>query len=99
MLRDACRVLGLEVATVDYSTQANGEIVLWEANAFCTLETPEKFLLPEVRRYAERRRQTLDDVAHYLAGLVDEAKALHGTAYSVSIASRRASAYRRRKPR
>ena len=99
LLRDACRVLGLEVATVDYSTQANGEIVLWEANAFCTLETPEKFLLPEVRRYAERRRQTLDDVAHYLSGLVNEAKARRGTAYSVSIASRRASAYRRRKPR
>ena len=74
LLRRACQVLGLEVATVDYSMQATGEIVLWEANAFCTLETPERFLLPEERRYAERRRQILDDVSLYLSRLVDEAK-------------------------
>ena len=73
-MRRACQVLGLEVATVDYSMQATGEIVLWEANAFCTLETPERFLLPEERRYAERRRQILDDVSLYLSRLVDEAK-------------------------
>jgi len=74
LLRDACQRLGLEVATVDYSTQATGEIVLWEANAFCTLETPDRFLLPEKRLYAERRRQTLDDVGLYLSRLVEEAR-------------------------
>jgi hypothetical protein len=73
LLRRACQVLGLEVASIDYSVQASGELVLWEANSFCTMETPEGFVLRKERRYSERRRRTFEDLTGFFSGLLNEA--------------------------
>ncbi len=74
LLRQACRVLGLETAAIDYSVHANGEIVLWEANPHFAVITPKQFMLPEERMFAERRRRLLEDGQRFFASLVGGAR-------------------------
>jgi hypothetical protein len=41
VLQRACRSLGLDVAGVDYSLDREGQVVIWEANAFPNLNYPK----------------------------------------------------------
>jgi glutathione synthase/RimK-type ligase-like ATP-grasp enzyme len=70
LLRKACRLLGLEVAAIDYSVGFGGEIVLWEANANFNLVAEKNYLLSEERNFAERRRRILEDGERFFKSLI-----------------------------
>lgn len=70
LLRAACSSLGFATAAIDYSTHANGDIVLWEANPYFLLYSPDTYILPEPRRFKERRSRLFADVEAFIEGLV-----------------------------
>jgi len=53
MLR-AARALGFGYAAIDYSTRADGGVVLWEANPYPAIPGPSNYVLPRERRFEER---------------------------------------------
>lgn len=54
VLRGATRVLGLEIAAIDYSSTADGRIVLWEANPYFEMPKPEDGVMPRERHLEQR---------------------------------------------
>ena len=50
----AARALGFGYAAIDYSTFADGRVVLWEANPYPAIPGPSHYVLPRERRFEER---------------------------------------------
>lgn len=71
LMQAAVRALGLDMAAIDYSTLADGRVVLWEANPYFALPHWTKAMLPEARRLKDRNPR-------YVTALVDELAALTG---------------------
>jgi hypothetical protein len=67
LMQTAVRALGLDVAAIDYSSFADGRIVLWEANASFAL--PRKGVLEEERRLDERVPRYVFAMIRYLEQL------------------------------
>ena len=73
LMQAAVRALGLGMAAIDYSTQAGGSIVLWEANPFFQLPHWSNGLLAGPRRLEQRVPKMIDS-------MIDELEALAGGA-------------------
>ena len=69
VLRRAARTLGLDWAAIDYSTSANGEVVLWEANPHFALQMWPLQILPGPRHVADRHHGIHDAIARFLETL------------------------------
>jgi hypothetical protein len=67
----ATRVLGLEWAAIDYSTLADGSVVLWEANPYFTLPVGQKGPLAGPRRLRARVERLCAGMVRHLEHLVD----------------------------
>lgn len=68
-MQSAMRALGMDIAAIDYSTCADGSVVMWEANPYFHLPHWTKALLPGPRRLPER-------IPRMWAALADEFEAL-----------------------
>ncbi len=55
VLVGAAKSLGLDCAAFDYSTTADGGIVIWEANPYFYMPLKENYLLATHRKYDQRR--------------------------------------------
>ena len=73
VMRAALRALGLGMAAIDYSTRADGSVVLWEANPFFQLPPWSRGLLAGPRRLEER-------VPHMIDRMIGELERLAGGA-------------------
>ena len=71
LMQAALRALGLGMAAIDYSTRADGSIVLWEANPFFQLPHWSLGLLAKPRRLEERLPALMDS-------MIDELEELAG---------------------
>jgi len=69
MMRRAARLLGLEFAAVDYSTLADGRVILWEVNPYPWLNRWHTALLPYRRRMRERNERLYERLADFLEEL------------------------------
>jgi hypothetical protein len=67
----ATRVLGLGWAAIDYSTRADGNVVLWEANPYFTLPVGHKGPLAGPRRLRARVERLTAGMVRHLEGLID----------------------------
>jgi hypothetical protein len=65
----ANRALGLDFGAVDYSTLADGSVVLWEINPYFSMPVGDKGFLAGPRRLAARNRRNYDAMETYLEGL------------------------------
>ena len=72
VMRLAARSLGLDVLGIDYSTLADGRVVLWEANPYFDLPGPRKYILPKQRHFEERFHGFYAAFREFLEGLLDE---------------------------
>ena len=70
MLR-AARTLGFGYAAIDYSTFADGRVVLWEANPYPAIPGPTNYVLPRERRFAERFDALCRGYAGFFARLLE----------------------------
>lgn len=70
LMRAACRALGLDVAAIDYSTLADGGIVIWEANPYFFLVAHGNYLLPAERQFEARFEAFHDALRRYLEDLL-----------------------------
>lgn len=68
----AVAALGLDVAAVDYSIQADGSPILWEANPYFWLPPGEQSVLSAERGAVERVNQSLDWMASCLWAALPE---------------------------
>lgn len=66
----ATRVLGLEWAAIDYSTLADGGVVLWEANPYFTMPVGHKGPLAGPRRLRARVERLCAGMVTHLEGVV-----------------------------
>jgi hypothetical protein len=66
----ANRALGLDFGAVDYSTLADGAIVLWEINPYFSMPVGNKGFLAGPRRLAARNRRNYDAMETYFEGLI-----------------------------
>jgi hypothetical protein len=73
VMRAAMRALGLDFAAIDYSSLADGSVVLWEANPHFNLPPARQRMLPRERRTRERLTSYGDSLAEFLESLVDSA--------------------------
>ena len=71
LLRKAARVLGFDVAAIDYSTFADGRIVLWEANPCFFQEQWPIDILRHQRRTDERHSACNDAIGDLMRELVE----------------------------
>lgn len=69
LMRRALAVLGIDVAAVDYSTRADGSVVLWEANPYPYLPEEHDIALPSWRCAPERIRSYDEAIARFLGHL------------------------------
>jgi hypothetical protein len=67
----AVRALGIDYAAIDYSTRADGTVVLWEANPFFVSVGPKRRNLVRRRRTPERLRSYREATAEFLAAVAD----------------------------
>ena len=65
----ATRALGLDVAAVDYSTLADGSVILWEANAY--FKVGAKGPAARLRRLGLRAQRLCDGMVRYIGELLD----------------------------
>jgi hypothetical protein len=72
LMRRAARALSLEFLAIDYSTTADGDAILWEANPYFDMPRPENGALPRERHLAERIGGFERGIGRFLASLVDE---------------------------
>jgi hypothetical protein len=72
VMRAAMSVLELDFAAIDYSSLADGSVVLWEANPHFNLPPARQRMLPKQRRTRERLRSYGDAIAEFLGSLVDD---------------------------
>jgi hypothetical protein len=70
MLR-AARALGFGYAAIDYSTCADGGVVLWEANPYPAIPGPGNYVLPRERRFEERFDALCRGYAGFFARLLE----------------------------
>jgi hypothetical protein len=70
LLVSAARSLGVEFCAIDYSTYADGRIVLWEANPYFSLHRWPIAVLSKQRRLQERTPRIHDAAAAFFADLV-----------------------------
>jgi hypothetical protein len=71
LMRAAMRALGLDVAAIDYSSRADGSIILWEANPFFHLPHWSEGLLGAPRRLQERVPRMLNEFVEELLALIE----------------------------
>jgi hypothetical protein len=69
----AMTALGLDFAAIDYSSLADGSVVLWEANPHFNLPPARQRMLPKERRTLERLTSYGDAVAEFLGSLLGDA--------------------------
>jgi hypothetical protein len=69
MLRRTARALDLEFVAVDYSSKADGSIVVWEANPHFSLYLWPFEILPRLRRIPERHRRFHDVIQSFFREL------------------------------
>lgn len=67
----ATRALGLDFVAVDYSTLADGSVILWEANPYFTMPVGQKGPGGRLRRLGPRVKRLCDGMARYFEELVD----------------------------
>jgi hypothetical protein len=77
MLR-AARALGFGYAAIDYSTFADGSVVLWEANPYPAIPGPSNYVLPRERRFEERFDALCRGYAGFFGRLLAEPAAAGG---------------------
>jgi hypothetical protein len=66
-IRNAVRVLGLHFAAIDFSTFADGSVILWEANPYFELKPVPECLLWKLRGLTDRNERYIDAMADGLA--------------------------------
>jgi hypothetical protein len=69
VLREANRVLGIDYSAIDYSTTADGGLVLWESNPYFGLHPIGRLAGP--RRLAERTPMIYRAIGDYAVSLLD----------------------------
>ncbi len=65
----AMQALGLDFAAVDYSSLADGSIILWEANPYFYLPRQEDIMIPTRRKSKERIASYCRAIADFLSEL------------------------------
>lgn len=73
LMRRVCEALGVSTAAIDYSVDADGNPVIWEANPYFFLFSPGKFILPAERRHTARSDRLFDDATRFLTALAHPA--------------------------
>lgn len=73
LMRRATRALSLDFLAIDYSTTAEGGVVLWEANPYFEMSKAEDGAMPRERHLAERVGGFERAIGRFLASLLDEA--------------------------
>ncbi len=73
VLLGATRALDLDIAAIDYSTTADGGVVLWEANPFFEMPKPEDGTMPRERHLDQRIAGFHRAIGRFLATLLGEA--------------------------
>lgn len=69
LMRRVCETLGFATAAIDYSVEADGTAIIWEANPYFYLFSPRNYILPAERHFEERRERIFADAARFLARL------------------------------
>jgi hypothetical protein len=69
IMQKALRALNLDIAAIDYSTFADGSVILWEANPYFHLPHWSEALFTRARRLHER-------IPQMLGAMMDEIEAL-----------------------
>jgi hypothetical protein len=72
-LARAASVLGVEFCAIDYSSHADGRIVLWEANPFFSLHRWPVAVLGRQRRLRDRIPNIHETAAHFFRDLLSDA--------------------------
>jgi hypothetical protein len=70
LMRRATETLGLGFAAIDYSSLADGGVILWEANPYPALPTTRDIMLPRRRHAKERVESYYDAIAGFFADLL-----------------------------
>ncbi len=70
VMRRAARALDLEFVAIDYSTFADGRVVLWEANPYFFLHRPGRGVLPRERDLEQRTRHVYDRIGMFFQSLI-----------------------------
>jgi hypothetical protein len=68
----ATRTLDLDIAAIDYSTTADGGVVLWEANPYFAMPKPEDGVMPRERHLEQRVAGFHRAIGRFLAKLLGE---------------------------
>jgi hypothetical protein len=74
VLARAARALGFGYAALDYSTRADGSVVLWEANPYPFVPGPGQYALPKERQFEERFAAFCRGLGGLFARLLDGAE-------------------------
>jgi hypothetical protein len=72
VVRRATRALGLDMAAIDYSTTADGQIILWEANPYYDLPPAREGALPRERHLEQKISGFYRAIGRYFATLMGE---------------------------
>jgi hypothetical protein len=72
VMKVAMNALELDFGAVDYSSLADGSVVLWEANPHFNLPPARQRMLPKQRRTRERLQSYGDALAEFLRSLADD---------------------------
>jgi hypothetical protein len=72
LMRRATRALELDMAAIDYSTMADGRVILWEANPYFELPRPADGVMPRERRLEQRIGGFHRAIGRFLGSLLDE---------------------------
>ncbi len=67
----AMRALGLDWAAIDYSTLADGSVVLWEANPYFTMPVGAKGFLARPRRLGTRVERAAEGMLRHIRQLLE----------------------------
>jgi hypothetical protein len=65
----ACRTLGLEFCAIDYSSLADGSVILWEANPHFRLPRLRDLMLPKQRLAKQRVASYYDAIGDFLRNI------------------------------
>lgn len=72
IMTKAMNVLGLNFAAIDYSSLADGSVILWEANPYFYLPKEQDIMLPHRRRAKVRIESYYNAIAEFLSDLPRE---------------------------
>ncbi|MCI5074919.1 hypothetical protein [Oricola sp.] len=73
LMRRVCEALGVSTAAIDYSVDAEGNPVIWEANPYFFLFSTGKYILPAERRHTARSDRLFEDATRFLTALAHPA--------------------------